>query len=39
MGSMGMTPNTMSQDEVKPDVNAEFEKTALFGKRKYKKTK
>jgi hypothetical protein len=39
MGSMGMTPNTMNQDEVKPDVNAEFEKTALFGKRKYKKTK
>jgi hypothetical protein len=39
MGSMGMTPNTMNQDEVKPDINAEFEKTALFGKRKYKKTK
>lgn len=39
MGSMGSTPNTMAQDEVKPDINAEFEKTALFGKRKFKKAK
>jgi len=39
MGSMGATPNTMNQDEVKPDINAEFEKMSLFGKRKSKKTK
>jgi hypothetical protein len=39
MGSMGMTPNSMNQDEVKPDINAEFEKISLFGKRKSKKTK
>jgi len=39
MGSMGATPNTMNQDEVKPDINSEFEKMSLFGKRKSKKTK
>lgn len=39
MGSMGMTPNASNIDDVKPDINAEFEKMSLFGKRKSKKTK
>lgn len=32
MGSMGATPNTMNQDEVRPDINAEFEKMSIFKK-------
>lgn len=32
MGSMGATPNTMVQDVVKPDIDAEFEKASIFGK-------
>lgn len=39
MGSLGMTPNASNIDDVRPDINAEFEKMALFGKRKSKKTK
>lgn len=32
MGSMGATPNSMVQDVVKPDINAEFEKLSIFKK-------
>jgi hypothetical protein len=32
MGSMGATPNSMVQDTVKPDINAEFEKLSIFKK-------
>lgn len=32
MGSMGATPNSMAQDEVRPDINAEFEKMSIFKK-------
>jgi nicotinic acid mononucleotide adenylyltransferase len=39
MGSLGMTPNASNIDDVRPDINAEFEKMTLFGKRKSKKTK
>lgn len=31
-GSMGATPNSMAQDEVRPDINAEFEKMSIFKK-------
>jgi hypothetical protein len=36
MGSMGATPNSMVQDVVKPDINAEFEKLSIFKKVKAK---
>lgn len=39
MGSMGATPNASNIEDVKPDINAEFEKASIFGKRKSKKTK
>lgn len=32
MGSMGMTPNATNGDDVRPDVNAEFEKLSIFKK-------
>lgn len=32
MGSMGATPNSMAQDDVRPDINAEFEKLSIFKK-------
>lgn len=38
IGSMGATPNASNIDDIKPDINAEFEKLSLLGK-KSKKTK
>jgi hypothetical protein len=32
MGSMGSTPNASNIDDVRPDVNAEFEKMSIFRK-------
>jgi hypothetical protein len=39
MGSMGATPNASNIEDVKPDMNAEFEKTSIFKKKKYRKAK
>ena len=36
-GSIGATPNSMNIDDVRPDTNAEYEKTSLF-KKKFSKT-
>ena len=34
MATIGVTPNTMNQDQVRPDINAEFEKMAIFKRNK-----
>lgn len=38
-GGQGATPNSGNVEDIRPDVNAEDEKTSLFRKRKHKYTK
>jgi hypothetical protein len=39
IGAPGVTPNAGNVEYMRPDPNAEDEKTSLFGKKKYKNTK
>lgn len=39
ISGQGATPNSGNYDDIMPDPNVPFEKTSLFGKKRFKKTK